>query len=81
MNAKTWVKVSEANGVLQAANVQEALERAGIPVTILSSEGGLDVLVPTHATNEAQALLNRQPRCGEIYFVPSYPVRLNQNWG
>lgn len=77
MDAKTLSKVYAVNGDLQAVNVQSALERAGIPVTITPSDRGLDVMVPAAWAAEARELLHAPRRSGEIYFVPSYPVRLN----
>ncbi len=73
MNAKKNQKVSSVNGTAQAISLQNALENAGIPVTIAASRDGdyLDVLVPLECVYDAQHLLAPERRSGEIYFVPA----------
>jgi hypothetical protein len=74
MDSKPFQKVSSANGTTQAISLQNALENAGIPVTIAISRDGdyLDVLVPAHCVYDAEHLLAPEPRSGEIYFVPAH---------
>ncbi|MBE0698746.1 MAG: DUF2007 domain-containing protein [Anaerolineaceae bacterium] len=76
MGATNNQKVTSVNGMLQAMIVQNALEKAGIPVTIANAKGEayLDVLVPNEWVYDAQNLLSPERRCGEIYFVPGYDI-------
>jgi hypothetical protein len=73
MNALSYQKITSVNGTLQAANVQQVLEMAGIPVLTAVSHNSayLDVLVPVQNLFDAKNLLNPERRCGEIYFVPA----------
>ncbi len=73
MNAKLFQKVSSANGTTQAISLQNALENAGIPVTIAASRDGdyLDVMVPSQYVYDARHLLAPERRCGEIFYVPA----------
>jgi hypothetical protein len=77
-----YVKIFTAQGMLRAMSIRGCLESASIPVTLryetaqnvagLSSEGkGLvDILVPREWEDEARALLEANPRTGEIFCVP-----------
>ncbi len=71
MNAQQFVKVTSANGTLQAISLQSALESAGIPAAIVAPREGayLDVLVPSGSLCEARALLYPERRSGEIFYV------------
>ncbi|TFG68152.1 MAG: hypothetical protein E4H27_08235 [Anaerolineales bacterium] len=71
-----------AQGMLRAMTIQGCLESASIPVALsyespepilgLSSEGQgrVKVMVPQTWEKEARALLNANPRPGEIFCVP-----------
>ncbi len=73
MNTQQFVKVASANGILQAINLQNAFEKAGIPAEIVTPREGayLDVLVPAERVAEARGLLNPERRCGEIFYRPN----------
>lgn len=71
-----------AEGMLRAIVIQGALESAGIPV-MLSYEsanvaipvtvgkiGQVKVMVPSEWAEEAQELLETEPRQGEVFSVP-----------
>jgi hypothetical protein len=76
MGTQNNTKVISVNGMLQALTVQDALEKAGIPVTIANAKGEayLDVLVPSEWVYDAQNLLSPERRSGEIYYIPGYPT-------
>jgi len=71
-----------AQGMLRAMTIRGCLESASIPVALsyetpqpvpgLSPEGKgrVKVMVPQRWEKEARALLNANPRTGEIFFVP-----------
>ena len=71
-----------AQGMLRAMTIRGCLESASIPVALeyetaqlspgLSPEGKgrVKVMVPPEWENEARALLNANPRTGEIFCVP-----------
>ncbi len=72
-----------ADGMLHAMVVRGALESAGIPVMLsyesvgpvygvtIGTMGQVRVMVPVEWENEAQTLLNIEPRTGEIFSVPA----------
>jgi hypothetical protein len=70
MNAQ---KITSVNGELQAMNVQNTLEKAGIPATLVTSFEGayLDVLVPAECLYDARNILFPEPQWGEIYLLPT----------
>ncbi|HVN54789.1 MAG TPA: hypothetical protein VMT46_10700 [Anaerolineaceae bacterium] len=72
MNANTNQKVTAVNTEIHAITVQNALENAGIPVTLAASRNGdyLDVLVPRECVYDARNLLDPERRSGEIFCVP-----------
>ena len=71
-----------AQGMLRAMTIRGCLESASIPVALeyetaqlspgLSPEGKgrVKVMVPSEWESEARALLNANPRTGEIFCVP-----------
>jgi hypothetical protein len=77
MSEKKITQVYSVNSSLQAVNIQDVLEKAGIPVTILRSESGFAVMVPLAWVWEVHELLYPECRSGEIYFVPAHPLKLN----
>lgn len=81
-NLSEYVMVYVAQGMLRAMSIRGCLESASIPVALnyetsqsaLSSttegKGRVKILVPQKWENEARALLNANPRPGEIFCVP-----------
>jgi hypothetical protein len=77
-----FVTVFIAQGMLRAMTIRGCLESANIPVALryetpqsiagLSSEGQgrVQVMVPPEWEHEARALLETNPRTGEIFCVP-----------
>ena len=78
-----YVRIFTAQGMLRAMSIRGCLESASIPVALryettqnvtgLSSEGKgrVDIMVPREWEDEARALLETNPRTGEIFCVPS----------
>ena len=77
MDTRQMTKVYSVSSSLRAVAVQNAMENAGIAMSVLPSDDGYDLTVPAEQAAEANELLHAQPRSGEIYFIPSQPVRLN----
>lgn len=72
MKNTNFKTVYSANGALQAINVQNILEQAGLVTAIASSHGHyLDVQVHFAKVQEAIDLLNPQPSFGEILVAPT----------
>ena len=77
-----YITIYTAQGMLRAMTIRGCLESASIPVALeyetpqpipgLSPEGKgrVKVMVPLKWENEARALLNANPRTGEIFYVP-----------
>ena len=77
-----YITIYTAQGMLRAMTIRGCLESASIPVALsyetpqlvegLSPEGKgrVKVMVPPEWENEARALLNANPRTGEIFCVP-----------
>jgi hypothetical protein len=66
-------KVYSANGDLQAANIQSALEKAGVPVVVTHdrNDAYLNVLVPEVWVEEALHLLFPERCIGERLLIPA----------
>ena len=77
-----YITIYTAQGMLRAMTIRGCLESASIPVALsyetsrpipgLATEGKgrVKVMVPPKWEKEARALLNANPRTGEIFCVP-----------
>ncbi|PKO16579.1 MAG: hypothetical protein CVU39_07090 [Chloroflexi bacterium HGW-Chloroflexi-10] len=76
MTIQKYQKVYSVNSTLQAMHVQNVLEQAGLPVTIVHASNAtyLDVLVPAAWIEQAQQMLYPSHPCGEIYFPPQKAI-------
>jgi hypothetical protein len=75
MKTQNTIKAASVNGILLAISLENELEAAGIPASIVVSGDGmsLDVLVPVESIFDALGLLAPDRPCGEIFFVPARP--------
>lgn len=71
MKITSQTKVASANTQLFASAIQTALEKAGIPTSVVTSHNGsyIDVMVPAEFAFDANSLINPERRCGELFWV------------
>jgi hypothetical protein len=77
-----YVTIHTAHGMLRAMTIRGCLENASIPVVLryetpqpaggptADGKGRVKIMVPPQWEKEARALLNANPRTGEIFCVP-----------
>jgi hypothetical protein len=77
-----YITIYTAQGMLRALSIRGCLESASIPVALRyetpqpdsgitqEGKGRVNVMVPPEWESEARALLNANPRTGEIFCVP-----------
>jgi hypothetical protein len=79
---RNYITIHTAHGMLRAMTIRGCLENASIPVVLryetspladgptADGKGRVKIMVPPQWEKEARALLNANPRTGEIFCVP-----------